>query len=163
MKAVRSRCVILVFKDRNAFKPFMPVANGGVVPVGGFFQPGEDVNYITLTLETANQGFPVVFHEFAHLLLRGIFADAPLWFNEGLAEYYSTFEVSSSRRANIGKPDENHLRLLQSRSLPFARFFAIDRTSPSTRRTRSVEICSTPSHGPSSTMPFTAIPSAAIN
>ena len=121
--------VILVFKDRNAFKPFMPVVDGNVVPVGGFFQPGEDTNYITLTLESATQGFPVVFHEFAHLLLRGVFDDAPLWFNEGLAEYYSTFEVPSSRRANIGKPDQDHLRLLQSRSMPFARFFAIDRKS----------------------------------
>jgi len=122
--------VILVFKDRNAFKPFMPVMDGKVVTVGGFFQPGDDANYIALTLESANQGFPVVFHEFAHLLLRGVFDDAPVWFNEGLAEYYSTFEVPSSRRANIGKPDQAHLRLLQSRSMPFARFFAIDRNSP---------------------------------
>ena len=79
--------VILVFKDRTAFKPFMPVVDGNAVPVGGFFQPGEDTNYITLTLESANQGFAVVFHEFAHLLLRGVFNDAPVWFNEGLAEY----------------------------------------------------------------------------
>jgi tetratricopeptide (TPR) repeat protein len=122
--------VILVFKDKDTYTPFMPVTNGTVVPVGGFFQPSEAVNYITLTLETADQGLGVVFHEFSHLLLRGVFADAPLWFNEGLAEYYSTFEVPSSRRANIGKPDENHLRLLRSRSLPFARFFAIDRKSP---------------------------------
>ena len=122
--------VIVVFKDRNAFKPFMPVIDGKVVTAGGFFQPGDDTNYIALTLESAAQGFPVVFHEFAHLLLRGVFADAPVWFNEGLAEYYSTFEVPSSRRANIGKPDEAHLRLLQSRSMPFARFFAIDRKSP---------------------------------
>jgi tetratricopeptide (TPR) repeat protein len=62
--------------------------------------------------------------------VRGVFADAPVWFNEGLAEYYSTFEVPSSRRANIGKPDQDHLRLLQSRRMPFARFFAIDRKSP---------------------------------
>ncbi len=122
--------VIVVFKDRNAFKPFMPVVDGNVVPVGGFFQPGDDINYIALTLESAGQGLPVVFHEFAHLLLRGVFNDAPVWFNEGLAEYYSTFEVTSSRRANIGKPDQDHLRLLQSRTMPFARFFAIDRTSP---------------------------------
>ena len=122
--------VIVVFKDRNAFKPFMPVMDGKVVTAGGFFQPGEDTNYIALTLESASQGFPVVFHEFAHLLLRGVFADAPVWFNEGLAEYYSTFEVPSSRRANIGKPHQAHLRLLQSRSMPFARFFAIDRKSP---------------------------------
>ena len=122
--------VILVFNDRNSYKPFMPVANGAVVPVGGFFQPGEDVNYITLTLESADQGLDVIFHEFSHLLLRRVFADAPLWFNEGLAEYYSTFEVPSSRRAHIGKPVQSHLQLLQSRSLPFARFFAIDRKSP---------------------------------
>jgi tetratricopeptide (TPR) repeat protein len=62
--------------------------------------------------------------------LRGIFADTPLWFNEGLAEYYSTFEVPSSRSANIGKPSQRHLKLLQSNRLPFARFFAIDRNSP---------------------------------
>ncbi len=79
--------VILVFKDRNAFKPFMPVVDGNVVTAGGLFQPGDDTNYIALTLESGNQGYPVVFHEFAHLLLRGVFADAPVWFNEGLAEY----------------------------------------------------------------------------
>ena len=107
----------------------MPVDNGAVVPVGGFFQPGQDVNY-TLMLDAAGQGFPVIFHEFSHLLLRSVFADAPLWFNEGLAEYYSTFEVPSNRRADIGKPSVTNLRLLQSRRLPFGRFFAIDRHSP---------------------------------
>jgi len=122
--------VILVFKDKSSYTPFMPVENGAIVPVGGFFQSGQDVNYITLMLDGTGQGFPVIFHEFSHLLLRSVFADAPLWFNEGLAEYYSTFEVPSSRRADIGKPSVRHLRLLQSRRLPFARFFAIDRHSP---------------------------------
>jgi tetratricopeptide (TPR) repeat protein len=98
--------------------------------VGGFFQSGQDVNYITLSLESAEQGLAVVFHEFSHLLLRNVFADAPLWFNEGLAEYYSTFAVPSRRRADIGKPVEHHVKLLQSRTLPFARFFAVDRNSP---------------------------------
>jgi len=122
--------VILVFKDKNSFKPFMPVENGAPIPVAGFFQSGEDVNYIALTLESQGEGFRVVFHEYTHLLLRGVFADAPLWFNEGVAEYYSTFQVPSPRRADIGRPVQSHLRLLQSQRVSFARFFEIDRYSP---------------------------------
>jgi tetratricopeptide (TPR) repeat protein len=122
--------VVIVFRDDKSYEPFMPLANGKVVRVAGLFQPGEDVNYITLPLQAGERAFPVIFHEYSHLLTRGVFADAPLWFNEGLAEYYSTFEVTSNgRRANIGKPIARHVQLLQSRRLPFARFFAIDRSS----------------------------------
>ncbi|MGB7219371.1 MAG: tetratricopeptide repeat protein [Vicinamibacterales bacterium] len=122
--------VVLVFRDKRSYEPFMPLANGRIIPVSGFFQPGQDVNYITLTLEEGDRGFPIIFHEYSHLLLNGIFAHAPLWFNEGLAEYYSTFEASTRSRANIGKAVLRHLELLRSRRLPFARFFAIDRNSP---------------------------------
>jgi predicted Zn-dependent protease len=53
-----------------------------------------------------------------------------VWFNEGLAEYYSTVEViGGGRRANIGKPIPRHAALLRDRRLPFAEFFAIDRNS----------------------------------
>ena len=121
--------IVLVFKDKAAYEPFMPRANGRVVPVAGFFQGGRDMNYITLTPQAGVEGFPVVFHEYSHLLLRGVLADAPLWFNEGLAEYYSTFEVVGNNRATIGKPIQRHLSLLAARRLPFARFFAVDRNA----------------------------------
>jgi tetratricopeptide (TPR) repeat protein len=121
--------VVLVFRDKASYEPFMPRANGRVVPVEGFFQGGRDMNYITLTLQAGVEGFPIVFHEYTHLLLRGVLADAPLWFNEGLAEYYSTFEVIGNNRATIGKPIQRHLTLLAARRLPFGRFFAVDRSS----------------------------------
>ena len=122
--------VVLVFRDGRTYEPFMPRRNGEVVRVGGFFQSGQDVNYITLNVQAGQGAFHVVFHEYSHLLLRGVFADAPVWFNEGLAEYYSTFEViNSGRRANIGKPIARHVGLLRERRLPFAEFFAIDRNS----------------------------------
>jgi hypothetical protein len=121
---------VLVFRDKRSYEPFMPRANGRVVPVTGYFQPGQDVNYITLMLEAGEQAYPVIFHEYAHLLLRGVFAGAPVWFNEGIAEYYSTLEMSTSRRANVGKAVQRHLRLLSERRLPFDRFFAVDRNSP---------------------------------
>jgi tetratricopeptide (TPR) repeat protein len=121
---------VLVFKDRASYEPFMPRSNGRVIPVGGFFQPGQDANYITLNVDSGNQALRTIFHEYTHLLLRGVFGDAPVWFNEGLAEYYSTFEVIGNRKADIGKAVQSHLDLLRSRRLPFGRFFAIERNSP---------------------------------
>ena len=40
-------------------------------PLAGYFQPGEDVNYITLTTEKASddQPFRTIFHEYVHLLV----------------------------------------------------------------------------------------------
>ena len=104
----------------------MPVANGRTVPVDGFFVDGADTNYITMNVEAGEQAFPVVFHEFSHLLLNGAFAQAPLWFNEGLAEYFSTFEVTNDgRRALIGKPIGRHVALLRERRLKLSQLFAI--------------------------------------
>jgi tetratricopeptide (TPR) repeat protein len=123
--------VVMVFRNEATHEPFMPVANGKIVRVGGLFVGAQDVNYITLNLEAGQQAYRAIFHEFSHLLTRGVFADAPLWFNEGLAEYYSTFEVvGGGRRANIGQPVANHVLLLRERTLPFAEFFSIDRNSP---------------------------------
>ena len=123
--------VVLVFRSLSSFAPLMPKSNGRTVQVAGFFQPGQGVNYIALTTENGDEAMPTILHEFAHLLLRGVSKDAPLWFQEGLAEYYSTFEVvQGGRRANIGKPIGPHVGLLRERRLPFASFFAVGRDSP---------------------------------
>jgi tetratricopeptide (TPR) repeat protein len=123
--------VVMVFRNETTYEPFMPVTNGKVVRIGGLFVGAQDVNYITLNLDAGEQAYRAIFHEFSHLLTRGVFADAPLWFNEGLAEYYSTFEVvGGGRRANIRQPVASHVLLLRQRRLPFAEFFSIDRNSP---------------------------------
>jgi tetratricopeptide (TPR) repeat protein len=133
--------VVLVFRDDRAYEPFLPRDNGRPIRAGGFFQSGLDVNYITLSLQAGDRAYPAILHEFSHLLLRNWMPDAPLWFNEGIAEYYSTFEVSADgRRANIGKPIAAHRNLLQSRRLPFTRFFAVEHDSPEyTRNTADRE------------------------
>jgi len=104
----------------------MPLANGRTVPVDGFFVDGADVNYITMNVEAGEQAFPIVFHEFSHLLLNSAFAHAPLWFNEGLAEYFSTFEVTNGgRQALLGKPIRRHVALLRERRLKLSQLFAV--------------------------------------
>lgn len=44
---------IVVFKSESAYKPFLPRRKDGKADTGivGYFQPGEDVNYITLSTE----------------------------------------------------------------------------------------------------------------
>ena len=111
---------VIVFKSDSSYKPFKPNPN-----VSGYFQPGEDVNYITLTSEKSGdeQPFRVIFHEYVHLLVENVLgATVPLWFNEGLAEYYSTFDIKEDyRHVILGDLIANHvLYLRESKFLPEA-------------------------------------------
>lgn len=110
---------VIVFKNDDSYKPFKPVNDGKVSKVAGYFLPGEEVNYITLTpaSSAADNPYRVIYHEYVHQLVdnnlgRG---NAPPWFNEGLAEYYSSFEVTEDRKVHLGKLIANHIYLLRER------------------------------------------------
>jgi FimV-like protein len=123
--------VVLAFPDERSYQPFMPMANGRRVPVGGLFVAGPRGTYITLNLDAGDDAYRGIYHEYSHYLLRSVFGAAPLWFNEGLAEYYSTLEVSSDgRRAVIGKPVRQHIELLRERRLPLAKLLSVTVASP---------------------------------
>src|SRR6185295_14004437 len=82
---------VIVFKSDSSFRPFKPSPT-----LAGYFQAGEDINYIALTTElfSGDDPFTVIFHEYTHLLVNNTSGNVPLWFNEGLAEYYSTFSIT---------------------------------------------------------------------
>src|SRR5438132_9869837 len=42
---------VIVFKSDAFYRPFKPLYQGKPASVAGYFQPGEDANYITLTSE----------------------------------------------------------------------------------------------------------------
>jgi tetratricopeptide (TPR) repeat protein len=130
IRAGSAPVVVIVFPDARSYRPFMPVAGGRTVPVDGSFVDGADVNYITMNIEAGEQAFPIVFHEFSHFLLNNAFPNTPLWFHEGLAEYFSTFEVAGDgQRVIVGKPVPRHLALLGRRRLSLSELFAIEHTS----------------------------------
>ena len=55
----------------------------------------------------------------------------PTWFNEGLAEYYSTFSITDDQKVAVGKPIANHVFLLRdSKMLPLRTLFQVDQKSP---------------------------------
>lgn len=123
---------VIVFKSDGAYKPFKPLYNGKPSEVAGYFQPGPDVNYITLTAERRGENpFGTIFHEFVHLLVENHLSNAPAWFNEGLAEYYSTFDVSGDdKKVTLGNPIANHVLLLREKFMPLETLFAVDHNSP---------------------------------
>ena len=121
---------VVVFKSDGSYKPFKPVADGKTVSVSGYFQSGRDVNYITLTTEKREENpYAVIFHEYVHLLLNNSYGrtSIPAWFNEGLAEYYSTFDIEDDQKVYLGKLIDSHLLLLRTSQLvPLDKLFAVD-------------------------------------
>lgn len=119
---------VVVFKSDESYAPFKPGPY-----TAGYFQPGPDVNYITLTTEVRGQQdpFSVIFHEYTHLLIENTFPEVPVWFNEGLAEYYSTFKITDDQKLTLGTPIGNHVLLLrESKMLPLRTLFEVDHKSP---------------------------------
>jgi tetratricopeptide (TPR) repeat protein len=119
---------VIVFKSDESYAPFKPGPN-----IAGFFQPGLDVNYITLSTEVRGRqdAFSVIFHEYTHLLIENTFKDVPVWFNEGLAEYYSTFKITDDQKIALGTAIGNHVFLLrESKMLPLRELFEVDHKSP---------------------------------
>src|SRR5262249_31101405 len=119
---------VIVFKSDSSYAPFKSSPN-----IAGYFQPGQDVNYITLTTEVRGQQdpFTVIFHEYTHLLVNNTFANAPVWFNEGLAEYYSTFSITDDQEVVLGAPIARHVfQLRENKLLPLKTLFEVDQKSP---------------------------------
>ena len=122
---------VIVFKNNSSYRPYMPLADGRRVDVGGYFLGGQDANYITLTAERRSESpYATIFHEYVHLLINNNMPHVPAWFNEGLAEFYSTFEVSDGdRKITIGRPIAHHVLLLRQRFMPLENLFAVDHAS----------------------------------
>ncbi|HEX8748149.1 MAG TPA: tetratricopeptide repeat protein [Pyrinomonadaceae bacterium] len=126
---------VMVFKNDSSFDPFKPRYKGKAQNnVAGIFLRGTESNYIAMTTETGGLVSPyhVIFHEFVHFLVGNNLANAPLWLNEGLAEFYSTFETADDdQKVVIGRPIVWHLEALQqARHLPLKTLLAVDRKSP---------------------------------
>jgi tetratricopeptide (TPR) repeat protein len=125
---------VIIFRDDLAYRPFAPLYQGAPNSVSGYFQSSADMNYITLSADEKHAANPdeLAFHEYVHLLVKNSFERAPLWFNEGLAEFYSTFELTNGNRtARLGKPIRSRVRALRKRALlPLSTLFAVDDHSP---------------------------------
>jgi hypothetical protein len=93
----------LAFRDLDSFAPYNLKNEAGVPLAQGYFVPGGDVDYLAIALPTGGGANPLIYHEFVHSVLHSGLPGVPLWLNEGLAEFYSTFR-SHGLSAEIGMP-----------------------------------------------------------
>lgn len=125
---------VIVFKTDAAYKPFKPLYQGRPADVAGHFQSSADVNYMTLSADRKRGDSPyfLILHEYVHLLVKNNFRDAPLWFNEGLAEYYSTLRTSDAgRRITLGGAINTHRHTLRrSELIPLETLLNVKPDSP---------------------------------
>ena len=122
---------VILFRDEASFTPFKPLYQGRPANVAGFFQPGEDVNYIAISLDPSERDpFSTAFHEYVHLHMKDNVPGTPLWLNEGLAEFYGTMQFSGGE-ATLGAPLNHYIRLLREQEmLPLSTLFSIGTNSP---------------------------------
>ena len=124
--------VVVVFPNDRAYTPYKPLYNGKPMDVGGVFYSGHDANYITLLNDGREGRLRVIFHEYAHLMISNVVMNLPTWLDEGLAEYYSTYDATADgREAVIGRPVSSHLqRLSEERLLPINDLINVNQQSP---------------------------------
>ncbi|HEX4955695.1 MAG TPA: tetratricopeptide repeat protein [Thermoanaerobaculia bacterium] len=122
---------ILVFKSDRSFAPYKRSDGQPHEDLVGRFITDRWGNIIALNAyPPLGSGFEVVFHEYVHFFARHNFPRLPLWANEGLAEYYSSFSEVGSDLV-IGAAIPRHISTLRRREfIPFERLFTIAPSSP---------------------------------
>jgi tetratricopeptide (TPR) repeat protein len=125
---------VFVFKNELSFTPYMLRQKGrhAGMPanIDGFFVPHRDGNYIGVNATPDNSPWPVIYHEYFHFFLHNNFDDIPLWFDEGMAECYSTFRREGGH-VEIGGPIPAKLAWLSRHPLmPLSRLQATTFDSP---------------------------------
>src|SRR5829696_7082183 len=122
---------VVIFRDDASFTPFKPLYQGRPANISGYFLPGDDVNYITISLDPRERDpYSTAFHEYVHLHIKDNVPGAPVWLNEGVAELYGSLQFSGGE-ALLGSPIYGYLYLLRERQLlPLKTFFSIGTDSP---------------------------------
>jgi len=123
---------VVAFAYDRSFTPFKPMFDGKRVEAAGVFVPRNDVNYIAMVHDGQDTRMRIVLHEYAHVVLENTGQRLPLWLDEGLAEYYSTFVMSKGgKEATLGGLIGEHLTLLATKPLlTLPELLSVDAKSP---------------------------------
>jgi Tfp pilus assembly protein PilF len=122
---------VFIFKNERSFAPYRDALfQKKNASVSGVFSSSRNANFIIFDSSAEQGADRVVYHELTHYFLRNTTPDLPLWVDEGLAEYYSSFEVSGGK-ISIGRPIVAHVQWLREHTpLPLAEHFAVTQKSP---------------------------------
>ncbi len=95
---------ILALRSDKSYYQVAPLRNGQPIDVPGFFLPGDDQDFIVLNLFEV-EPWRAVAHDFAHMFLDYNYPPAQGWFDEGLAEYFTSIRVDNKQVEIGGDPE----------------------------------------------------------
>jgi tetratricopeptide (TPR) repeat protein len=123
--------IVVVFATDRSLTPVKPLFRGNATEVGGYFQSGEDLNYIAVNGEFIDIALLTVFHEYAHFLVSNTVGNVPVWLGEGLAEFYDVTQGRDrGKSVIIGGAPRHHVDLLKESTLiPIKELLSITRSA----------------------------------
>jgi TonB family protein len=122
---------VMLIGDDQTLKELAPEYNGRKVAVAGYYQRGNDRDFIVLS----GRVFPetltsVVYHELTHYFLGRSLVHRPTWLSEGLAEYFATADIRDEE-ISLGGLSSDRMQLLKNNPpLPLKFLFAVGTNSP---------------------------------
>jgi Flp pilus assembly protein TadD len=124
---------VIAARDEGTMKLLLPEdwETAGHVHPTGLYQSGEDKDYVVMRLDAPGaNALHTVIHEYTHALLHLNFGRLPLWFEEGLAEFFGNSRLGD-KEAQTGTIDKTHLYFLNhSELLPIETFLQVNNDSP---------------------------------
>jgi tetratricopeptide (TPR) repeat protein len=116
---------VYLFRNEPALTPYKPLRNGKRIDMAGYFAAWPEADYIAVNAEMSYDTSKILYHEYTHFLLHANYTHLPIWFDEGLAELYSTFKTNG-QFAEIGHADPDHILWLRENNLiPLRELFAM--------------------------------------
>lgn len=121
---------VLLIGDEVQLTELAPEYNGQKVRVAGYYQRGQDRDFIVLSANSSGNLTHVVYHELTHYFLSRSLESRPTWLNEGLAEYFATASIDDENIYLGGLSPERMEILRTGRLIPLKDFFTVDDRSP---------------------------------
>lgn len=133
--------LIIAVKDEDGLRELLPgywERKGGMRPAG-VFHAGRDKHLVALRLDAQpDNTYPVLYHEYTHLLIRLNVRWIPLWLNEGLAEFWGSSDIDE-KEVRWGIIPAPHVLYLRRAALPrLDELLVADQTSPLYTESKSV-------------------------
>ncbi len=132
---------VLVFTRTREVQPYYDyLLNRDAAHVTGVFVLQKNAGSMIIEAGSVTQGDRTPFHELVHSLLERTDKRAPLWLEEGLAEYFSTAELRSGKKLGakelrsgtlfVGAPVVEHIDTIRRGPvLPLEQLFGVVRES----------------------------------
>jgi Flp pilus assembly protein TadD len=112
------------FNSEKEWEPYKPNESAAA-----FYLPTPDRDYIVMK-SLGEHFYQIAVHEYVHLLVKHSGVKAPVWFNEGLADFYSTvLQVGKKVRVGMFEPGR-HQVLLSSSWMPLETLLRVNHDSP---------------------------------